>query len=78
MKEHMNATILIPPDVHEALQRLAERRHSTVEELVRLAIEHQYGPAFVQDRLEAVRALGELNLPAGTVEEMEKESISCW
>jgi len=68
-------TILFSPDLHERLTRLAEQRKTSIGELVRTAVELQYGLVSREERLDAVDALGELELPVGSPEEMEKESV---
>ena len=68
-------TILFPPDLHERLSKLAEERGVSLGKLVRSACERQYGLASPEERLEAVAELGTLELPAGTPEQMERESV---
>ncbi len=68
-------TILFPPDLHERLLRLAQQRETSLGSLVRRAVEKQYGLVSPEDRLEAVRELGELALPVGTPGEMKRESV---
>jgi hypothetical protein len=79
MEVHMElskkTTILFSPDLHERLVRLAAQRNTSIGELVRTAVEQQYGLVSRKERLEAVAALSELNLPVGSVEEMEQESV---
>lgn len=68
-------TILFSPDQYERLKRLAERRETSVGELVRRACEEQYRLYSVEDRVRAVRELARMSLPVGTPEEMERESV---
>jgi hypothetical protein len=79
MEVHMElskkTTILFSPDLHERLVRLAAQRRTSIGDLVRTAVELQYGLVSKEDRLAAVSALGELSLPVGSVEEMERESV---
>ena len=75
MELSKKTTILFSPDLHERLTRLAEQRKTSIGELVRTAVEQQYGLVSRAERLEAVGALGELELPVGSPEEMEKESV---
>jgi predicted DNA-binding protein len=69
------ATILFPPDLYSRLARLAERRGSSVGELVREACVAQYFRSSVRDRLAAVQEIAGLSLPVSSVEEMERESV---
>jgi len=75
MELSKKTTILFSPDLHERLTRLAEQRKTSIGELVRTAVELQYGLVSREERLDAVDALGELELPVGSPEEMEKESV---
>lgn len=68
-------TILFPPDLYDRLASLAERRHSSVGELVREACRVQYSLVSPSGRLSLVDQLGALQLPVGTPEEMERESV---
>ena len=68
-------TILFPPDLYNRLSALAEHRHSSVGELVREACRVQYFLSNRVDRLAIVEQMAMMNLPVGTVEEMENESI---
>jgi len=70
------ATILFPPGLYGRLASLAEQRHSSVGELVREACLSQYTVASLEDRLSLVDRLGALQLPVGTHEEMERESVA--
>lgn len=70
-----HATVVLAPDLHERLVRLAEREGVSVDELIRRACEQQYGVARTDDRRSAVRELAALSLPVGTVEEMKQESL---
>jgi len=75
MELSKKTTILFSPDLHERLTRLAAQRNTSIGELVRTAVERQYGLVSRTERLEAVGALGELTLPVGSPREMEKESV---
>ncbi|MEK7408002.1 MAG: CopG family transcriptional regulator [Acidobacteriota bacterium] len=68
-------TILFPPDLHDQLARLAKQRDTSVGELVRSACRKQYALLTKEARLAAVRELAGLDLPVGTPEEMERESV---
>ena len=69
-------TILFPPALFEHLVRLAKQRGASLEELVRLACEAQYGRAPGEERLRALDELRSLSLPVGTPGEMKEESMS--
>lgn len=72
-------TVRFSPDLYERLEGLATQREMSVGELVCLACEELYGLQDglrgVEGRVEAVRQLGELSLPVGTPQEIERESI---
>jgi adenylylsulfate kinase-like enzyme len=67
-------TILFPPDLHERLSRLAEKRGTSLGDLVRKACERQYGLS-TKARLEAVRQLATMSFPVGDPGAMKRESI---
>lgn len=71
------ATILFPPELYGRLESLAEQRHASVDELVAEACRNQYpfAAATKAERLALVMSLATLNLPVGTPEEMERESV---
>jgi len=75
MELSKKTTILFSPDLHERLTRLAEQRKTSIGELVRTAVERQYGLVSVEERLEAVTALGAFELPVGSPQEMERDSV---
>lgn len=75
MELSKKTTILFSPDLHERLARLAEQRNTSIGDLVRTAVERQYGLVSREERLEAVNALGALRLPVGSPDEMERESV---
>jgi len=68
-------TILFPPDLFARLARLAQQEHTSIGELVRTACVRQYGLRASGDTLSAVRELAGLQLPVGTPQEMEAESV---
>lgn len=68
-------TILFPPKLHARLTRLAAERGTSLGSLVREACEREYGETTREQRVEAVRALAELQLPVGSPEEMARESV---
>jgi hypothetical protein len=69
-------TILFSPELYDRLANLAEQRRSSVGELVREACRVQYSLVSLKDRLSLVDRLGALQLPVGTPEEMERESVA--
>jgi len=75
MELSKKTTILFSPELHERLTRLAAQRRTSIGALVRTAVEQQYGLVSKEERLAAVVALGELNLPVGSPEAMERESV---
>jgi len=75
MELSKKTTILFSPDLHERLTRLAEQRKTSIGELVRTAVERRYGLVSVEERLEAVTALGAFELPVGSPQEMERDSV---
>ncbi len=75
MELSKKTTILLSPELHERLSRLAELRGTSLGALVREACEEQYGLRPPEERLAAVEELAELDLPVGTPEEMERESV---
>ena len=69
-------TILFSPELYRQLTQVAEQRHSSVGELVRHACRIQYSLSTHSERLAMVEQLAGLDLPAGTPEEMERESVA--
>jgi predicted DNA-binding protein len=67
-------TILLTPQLHERLASLARRRGVSMGQLVRSAVEAQYGLVDPDARLDAVQALGALSLPVGSPAELKAES----
>jgi len=74
MELSKKTTILLSPELHRRLSRLAERRGVSLGQLVREACEVQYGVAGSSSRSEAVQALAALDLPVGTPEQLKRES----
>jgi hypothetical protein len=68
-------TILLRPELHKRLSRLARRRGTSMGDLIRTAVERQYGLAGSQERRGAVRALVALDLPVGPTGDMKRESV---
>ncbi len=68
-------TILLQPELHRRLTRLAERRGTSLGELIRSACESQYGLGGSEERLRAVGDLSILALPVGSPGELKAESV---
>lgn len=68
-------TILLQPELHERLTRLAQQRRTSIGALVRAACERQYGLGGSDDRLRAVHELAALDLPVGSTSTMKAESV---
>jgi len=68
-------TILFSPELHERLARLAAHQGTSIGDLVRTAVEKQYGLVSREERVAAVEELGALALPVGSPQEMEEESV---
>ena len=75
MELSKKTTILLSPELHGRLAALAATRRTSMGELIRQACERVYGDEAVSRRLAAVERLAALNAPAGTVEEMKRESV---
>jgi hypothetical protein len=69
-------TILFSPGLHRRLTRLAERKGTSLGELVRSACEHEYGAASVEEKVAAVRRMVALGLPVASVRQMKRESVA--
>ena len=67
-------TILLQPQLHRRLTRLADQRNTSLGELVRSACEKQYGIGGSEERIEAARAIGALGLPVATPAQLKHES----
>ncbi len=68
-------TILLQPELHRRLARLAGQRGTSIGDLIRTAVERQYGLGGSDERRRAVRALAGLSLPVGTPAAMKRESV---
>lgn len=75
MELSKKTTILFSPDLHERLVRLADRRGTSLGQLVREACEAQYGSVPPEERMEAVEELGRMSLPVASPDVMERESV---
>lgn len=76
MELSKKTTILLSPDLHQRLMRLAAARQVSLGELVRQACEKQYALADVQQRQDAVRALQRMQLPVSDPREMKLQSVA--
>jgi predicted transcriptional regulator len=68
-------TILLQPELHDRLARLAKRRRTSIGALIRAACERQYGLGGSAERLHAVEALAALALPVDSPAIMKTESV---
>jgi len=68
-------TILLQPELHERLTRLAEQRRTSIGALIRTACERLYGLGGSPERMGAVRSLAGMELPVGSPAEMKRESV---
>jgi hypothetical protein len=68
-------TILFPPDLFDQLSQLADKKRSSVGELVRDACRSQYRLQSKADRLAIVAEMASMSLPVSTPELMKRESI---
>lgn len=75
MELSKKTTILLAPDMHERLSRLAARRQVSLGELIRQACVAQYGLLPLEDRLAAVDQLASLALPVAEPAEMKRQSV---
>jgi predicted DNA-binding protein len=76
MELSKKTTLLLSPELHRRLTRLAAQRGVSMGQLVREACEREYGVGPVEDRIRAVRELARMALPVDTPEAMERESVS--
>lgn len=75
MELSKKTTILLTPDLHDKLSRLASNKGISLGEVIRQACEKQYGITSMSDRVDAVRRLAALALPVGDVATMKDESV---
>jgi predicted DNA-binding protein len=66
-------TILFPPKIYKHLVQVAKRQNRSVGDLVRDAVEIQYGEGGVRARLHAVDALLRVNASIGEPSALEEE-----
>ncbi len=66
-------TILFPPRLYRQLEKVARQQGRSVGELVRDAVEVQYGKGGVAARLQAIEALSRLDASTGSPEDLEVE-----
>ena len=75
MELSKKTTILLSPEQHEQLTKIALERGCSMGSLVREACEKQYGLVNADERIAAVAALKELHLPVSSVKQMKRESV---
>lgn len=75
MELSKKTTILFSPEQHRQLTDMAERRKTSLGDLVREACAITYGLADTDARRSAVAALSALALPVGSPEAMKRESV---
>jgi hypothetical protein len=76
MTHPRKTTILLPPELHDRLTRIARQQNTSLDELVRRACEAEYGEAAAARRLVAARLLASMDLPVDTPERMKAESVA--
>ncbi len=69
-------TILFPEDLYNHLKKVARSRRKSVGDLIRSACEKEYGLVSTDESMAAVESLGNLNLPAPSMEQMKAEIIA--
>jgi hypothetical protein len=75
MELSKKTTILLTPDLHARLTRLARLRGVSVGELIRSACERQYGLVSEELRSDAVKGLAAMGLPVSDPRTMKRESV---
>ena len=76
MELSKKTTILLSPELHSHLDKIAKERGVSVGKLIRDACVAQYGSVSAEDHLKAVEALGRLSLPVADPQAMKHESHS--
>lgn len=74
MELSKKTTILLSPELHRRLSRIAAREGVSLGALVREACVEHYGLASTASRTEAVAALAALRLPVASTRRMKQES----
>ncbi len=74
MELSKKTTILLSPDLHSFLTRLAEEQNVSLGALIRTACEQQYGYVPDQERVRAAEELSRLALPVAEPETLKRES----
>ena len=67
--------VTLDPAKYQRLEALARARRASVEELIREAVESHFGLVTPAERRAALEALQRLDLPVGSWEEMEEETV---
>jgi predicted DNA-binding protein len=75
MELSKKTTILLTPELHEKLRKIAKNQGVSMGWLVRKACEAQYDYFSDEARGEAVAQLATLSLPVGSTEEMKAQSV---
>lgn len=75
MELSKKTTILFTPEQHRRLSELAERRGTSLGDLVREACVVAYGVTDADSRIAAALELAGLSLPVGTPAELKRESV---
>ena len=75
MELSVKTTILLTPELHDRLTKLADRQATSLGALVREACERQYGMSSSDERSGAVQELAGLSLPVGSPRAMKRESV---
>lgn len=68
-------TVLLSPELHARLTRLAAQKGTSLGELARSACVREYCAASVEEKIATVRRLAGLQLPVSTVRRMKRESV---
>jgi hypothetical protein len=76
MELSKKTTILLTPKLYDRLTILAEERHTSLGNLVRVACEKEYGAPSLEEKLAALARIAARNLPVGTPAQMKRESVA--
>ena len=74
MELSKKTTLLLTPQLHATLTKLAQARGTSMGDLIRQACESQYGVYNRPDSLAAVREIAQMGLPVTDVQTMIAES----